>query len=169
MKHNMKNIVLIGMPGSGKTSVGALVAEKLGRRLLDTDAMVEALEGRPISTLFAQWGEGYFRDMESAMAKKAAAEQDAVISTGGGMVLRPENMEALGATGIICFLNRPPELIAGDDHTTRPLIGGDRSRVFTLYTQRIDLYKKYSQYTIDSRGTAEEAAAALLRTLEGII
>jgi len=163
----VKNIVLIGMPGSGKTSVGALVAEKLGRKLLDTDAMVEAVEGQSIPMLFNQWGEGYFREVESAMARKAAAEQNAVIATGGGMVLRPENMAVLGATGIVCFLDRPPELIARDDHTGRPLIAADRNKVFALYTQRIERYKNYAQYIIDGGGTVTEVAAALLHTLEG--
>ncbi|NCB62078.1 MAG: shikimate kinase [Clostridia bacterium] len=163
----MKNIVLIGMPGSGKTSVGVLVAQALGRALLDTDAMVEGAEGVPIPTLFGQWGEEYFRDVESSMARKAAAAQGAVISTGGGMVLRPENMEALGATGIVCFLDRSPEEIVQDDHTGRPLIGGDREKVFALYARRITLYQQYAQVTIPSRGTAEETAQALLKTLEG--
>ncbi len=162
----MKNIVLIGMPGSGKTSVGAVLAEKLGRELLDTDAMVEAVEGVSISTLFQQWGERYFRDVESAMARKAAQALGAVISTGGGMVLRPENMEALGATGIICFIDRGPEEIARDDHTGRPLIGGDSDRVFGLYRQRIGLYRNYARYTVASRNTAGETAQALLDMLE---
>lgn len=163
----MKNIVLIGMPGSGKTSVGAVLAETLGRKLLDTDAMVEAVEGVPVAAIFDQWGERYFREVESAMAKKAAAEKNAVISTGGGMVLRPENMEALGATGILCFIDRSPEEIAGEDHTGRPLIGADRDKVFSLYRQRIGLYRGYAQITAASLGSAAETARALLSALEG--
>lgn len=169
MGNDRKNIVLIGMPGSGKSSVGALAAEKLGRKLLDTDAMVEEMEGMPVSTLFSQWGERYFRDVESVMAKKAASERNAVISTGGGIVLRPENMAALGATGIIFFLDRPPGEIAGEDHAGRPLIGADKSKVFRLYAARIGLYRNYAAYTIDNRGSAAEAAEALLRILEGIL
>jgi len=165
----MKNIVLIGMPGSGKTSVGALAAKKLGRQHLDTDAMVEKAEAAPISTLFAQWGEEYFRDMESAMARKAAAAKNAVISTGGGIVLRPDNMKVLGADGIICFLDRKPEEIALHDHTGRPLIGGNGDQVFALYAQRIALYRAYAQITVRSRSTLEKTAQALLAALEDVL
>lgn len=163
----MKNIVLIGMPGSGKTAVGALVAEKLGRRLQDTDAMVEAAEGMTIPELFSLRGEEYFRGSESAAVRKAASEHGAVIATGGGAVLRPENVAALRETGILCFLDRPPEAIAGEEHGGRPLIGGDREKVFELYRQRIGLYRAAAEYTVPNRGTAREAAELLLKTLEG--
>ena len=163
----MKNIVLIGMPGSGKTSVGALVAERLGMVLLDTDAMVEAAEGMSIPVLFERRGEQYFRAAEHAAARTAAAAQNAVISTGGGMILRPDNMRLLGAAGLICFLDRPPEHIVGDDHMGRPLIGMNSNKVFSLYTQRLPLYRKYAQVIIDGSGTVEETARALLGILEG--
>lgn len=163
----MKNIVLIGMPGSGKTAVGALAAERLGRKLLDTDAMVEAAEGMTIPELFSRRGEGYFRDCESAAVQRAASEQNAVIATGGGAVLRPENVAALRETGVICFLDRPPEEIAEEEHGGRPLIGGDREKVFELYRRRISLYRAAADCTVPNRGTAQDAAELLLHTLEG--
>lgn len=163
----MRNIVLIGMPGSGKTTVGTLVADRLGLTLLDTDAMAAESEGRSIPALFREKGEAYFRDVESAMARRAASAENAVIATGGGMILRPENMRALGKTGVICFLDRPPEDIAQEDHAGRPLIGADRDRILRLYHQRIGLYRRYAQCTVDNRGTAEEAAESLVRKLEG--
>jgi shikimate kinase len=165
----MKNIVLIGMPGSGKTAVGALAAAKLGRELLDTDAMVEASEGMTIPALFSLRGEGYFRDAESAAVRRAASARGAVISTGGGAVLRPENVAALRETGVLCFLDRPPGDIADEEHGGRPLIGGDRENIFALYRQRIGLYRAAADCTVPNRGTAEDAAALLLKVLEGKI
>ena len=158
------NLVLIGMPGCGKTAVGALLSQRLGLPLLDTDAMVEETAGKSIPEIFAQAGEARFRDLETAAARAAAATDGAVIATGGGMVLRPENMEALSATGVIFFRDRSPEEIAGEDHAGRPLIGPDREKVFRLYTERIHLYRKYASYIISNTKTAE-AAAKLIATI----
>lgn len=163
----MKNIVLIGMPGSGKTTVGLLLAQRFGRRLLDTDAMVVSAEGQSIPALFSNPGETYFRDAESAAARRAAANENAVIATGGGMVLRPENMAELGKSGVICFLDRPPELLVQADHSGRPLIGADADRIYALYSRRIALYRSYAQITVHNNGAAEEAAELLIRELEG--
>lgn len=165
----MSNVVLIGMPGCGKTTVGAWLAARLGRPLLDTDAMVVAAEGMSIPDLFARQGEAYFREAEANAARSAARETDAVISTGGGIILRPENMETLGKTGMICFIDRPPEEIASEDHAGRPLIGASRERIFMLYAQRIGLYRQYAQIIIPSRPTPEKTARALLERLEGML
>lgn len=162
----MKNLVLIGMPGCGKSAVGRILAQMLDLPLVDTDALVEEAAGRTIPQLFAQEGEAAFRDRETAAARAAAALNGAVIATGGGMVLRPENMEALGATGIIFFRDRALEDIIGEDHSGRPLVGDQPDRLRQLYAQRIDLYRKYARYTISDTHTAQAAAeqiAALYR------
>lgn len=156
------NVVLIGMPGCGKSTVGALAAARTGRTFLELDAMVEARESMTIPDLFAQKGEAYFRDAESATVRAAAAEKNAVLSTGGGVVLREENMAALTATGTVFFIDRAPEDIAGEDHGGRPLMAGGKDRVFALYTQRIALYQKYAQYTIKSGPAAEDTLRRLL-------
>lgn len=152
------NIVLIGMPGSGKSTVGRLLSRRLGMPLADTDALVEAAAGRTIPEIFATEGEAAFRDRETAAARAAAAMENTVIATGGGIVLRGENMEALAKTGVVFFRDRAVEDIMGEDHSGRPLVGGDRARILNLYTQRIGLYKKYAKYTISNTKTAEEAA-----------
>ena len=148
------NLVLIGMPGSGKSTVGKILSRMLCMPLADTDSMVEQAAGKTIPALFAQEG-------EAASARQAAALDNTVIATGGGIVLRPENMEALAATGMIFFRDRDLEDILGEDHMGRPLVGRDPEKLRILYTQRIELYRKYAQYIISNTKTAEEAAARI--------
>ena len=155
------NLVLIGMPGSGKTTVGKILSRMLCMPLVDTDALVEKAAGKTIPELFAQEGESAFRDRETAAARQAAELDNTVIATGGGIILRPENMAALAATGLIFFRDRDLADILGEDHMGRPLVGKDPDKLRILYTQRIDLYRKYAQYTISDTKTAEEAAARI--------
>ena len=155
------NLVLIGMPGSGKSTVGKILSRMLCMPLVDTDALVEKAAGKTIPELFAQEGESAFRDRETAAARQAAELDNTVIATGGGIILRPENMAALAATGLIFFRDRDLEEIVGEDHMGRPLVGKDPDKLRILYTQRIDLYRKYAQYTISDTKTAEEAAARI--------
>lgn len=154
----MKNLVLIGMPGCGKTKVGMALSQLLNMPLVDTDQLIVEADGRSIPDIFAQEGEAAFRDMETAAAKRAAAMDGVIIATGGGMVLREENMRALAATGVIFFRNRAIEAIAGENHGGRPLIGDDKERIYRLYDQRIASYRKYAQYTISNTNTVDEAA-----------
>ena len=154
----MKNIVLIGMPGSGKTTVGQRLAEMLNMKFVDTDAMVEQEQGMPIPQIFKQLGEPAFRDMESRAAQTAAAMEGVIIATGGGMVLRQENMQALSATGVVFFRDRPVEDIAGQDMSGRPLVGADTDRLYRLYDQRIHLYRAYANHVISDTQTPEQAA-----------
>lgn len=166
----MKNLVLIGMPGSGKTKMGALLARRFGLELLDTDAMVVRDAGMTIPEIFDRYGEHHFRDLETQAAQTAASAQGAVIATGGGVILRAENMEALGKTGIVFFRDRPPEAIVGEDHKGRPLVGADkdqaRERIFRLYAERIALYKRYAHHYIPPTDTYQEAAELIAAIYE---
>ena len=153
-----RNIVLIGMPGCGKTRVGEVLSRRLKMPLVDTDHLVETRTERSIPDIFARDGEAAFRDLETDAARRAAAMTGVVIATGGGMVLREENMRLLSATGVVFFRDRPLADIAREDHSGRPLIGSDRDRLRRLYTERIELYRKYAQYTISHTDTPEEAA-----------
>ncbi|MCD7948452.1 MAG: shikimate kinase [Oscillospiraceae bacterium] len=153
-----RNLVLIGMPGSGKSAVGSTLARLLHMPFLDTDTMVVKAAGHTIPEIFAAEGEEGFRDRESAAVRAAARAKGAVIATGGGVIKRASNMRALARTGIIFFLDRPPEDIAKEDHKGRPLVGADAERIFALYHERIDLYRRYGQYHIANVSSAKEAA-----------
>lgn len=166
----MKNLVLIGMPGSGKTKMGGLLARRFSLPLLDTDALVVEASGLTIPELFDRFGEAHLRDLETQAVKRAAASDGAVIATGGGVILRDENMAALAGTGVIFFRDRPPEAILGEDHKGRPLVGGDREqareRLLRLYTQRIGLYKRYAHHYIAPTDTYQEAAEQIAAIYE---
>lgn len=156
-----KNIVLIGMPGCGKSAVGRELAALLHMVLVDTDRMVERADGRTIPDIFAQEGETAFRDKETAAAMRAAQMQNVIIATGGGMVLREGNMQALGKNGIVFFRDRAPSDILGEDLSNRPLLSKDKRRIYDLYEQRIGLYRKYAHHIISDTDTAKEAAARI--------
>ena len=162
----MKNLVLIGMPGSGKTKMGRILAERFGLPLVDTDQMVVEKAGKSIPEIFGAQGEPAFRDLEAAAVREAAALNGAVIATGGGVILREENMAALRETGLVFFRDRSPAAIVGEDLTGRPLIGSDSERVYRLYKERLPLYQKYAHPTIPHTDTYEEAAAMIAALFE---
>ena len=140
-----RNIVLSGMPASGKSTVGKLIAKELSREMLDTDALIVAREGN-IRRIFEEKGEKYFRDLESAVIREVAPLSGKVISLGGGAILRKENVDALRHNGAIFFIDRSPEnLVPTDD---RPL--ADKKEKFRrLYDKRIDTYLSTADYIID--------------------
>ncbi len=161
LSQDKPNIVITGMPGSGKTTVGKLVAEQLNMDFFDMDADIEARFG-DIHALFAK-GEEHFRDIEFQTAAAAANRTNTVVCTGGGVVKRNENMKHLAGTGAIFFLDRPVEQIYGDvDADSRPLLKQDKSAVFKLYEERIGLYQKFSHCRIANETDAETAAAQII-------
>lgn len=144
----MANIVLIGMPGAGKTTIGRKLSKALGRPVLDADDKVVEQTGRTIKDLF-QEGEDVFRQAETEAVKTLAAMDGIIISCGGGVVKRPENIAYLQQNGKIFFLNRDLAAIAGSvDKVTRPLLNSAEDRLAQLYKERLPLYLKYADYTI---------------------
>ena len=149
-----RNIVLSGMPASGKSTVGKIVSEQLERELIDTDKLIVEREGH-IPTIFKEKGEKYFRDLETEVIKEVSALSGKVISLGGGAVMRPENVRALRHTGAIFFIDRSPEYLipTGD----RPL-ADKKEKIMRLYKKRIDTYLNTADYIID--GDCEPADVA---------
>ncbi|MGV8982070.1 shikimate kinase [Clostridium sp.] len=144
----MKNIVLIGMPGSGKSVIGEIIAEKLEMTLIDMDTYIETSTGHKITEIFKN-GEARFRDIEAKAVAKVSKETFTVVSTGGGVVCEYENIKNLKKNGIIIYINRPIENIAGDiDVNTRPLLAKNPSQIYKLFEERGLLYKKYCDYEI---------------------
>ena len=156
------NYVLIGMPGSGKTTIGKLLAKKLNYDFIDSDHYLESLFAETIPEMFAK-SEAYFRKHET-LAIKALSELDrTVISTGGGVVLFEENIRFLKKNGLVIFLDRSPDAIIQDiENSTRPLLADDKSRLFTLYEQRIELYRKYADLIIANNQPVEKICQLMI-------
>ena len=162
----MKNIVLIGLSGSGKSTLGKRLARRLRMPLFDTDAMIVEAEGRSIPDIFAERGERYFRDLESAACQAVADLNGAVIATGGGAVLREENMQALSENGVIFFLDRhPSQILRSAPLHDRPLVLGDSERLLRLYSERLPLYRRWADATIRNSGGSRHIARCLRQIL----
>ena len=155
-----RNIVLIGMPSCGKSTVGARIAGLLGRRLVDTDALVESVAGRSIPEIFAGEGEAAFRALEREAVASAAAGSGAVIATGGGAVLDPANVAALKQNGELFFRDRPTELLTATDD--RPL-ARDRESLRKRYEERLPLYMSAADAHIDGAGSIDDVARAVIQ------
>lgn len=149
----MKNIVLIGFMGTGKTSTGRLLAGRLNRPFIDVDKKIEQETGLAISDIFQLYGESHFRQVEREVIARVARYTSSVIATGGGVVLKPENMARLKNTGIIVALNASLDAILErtSRRGVRPLLDCDdrAARVARLFQERASLYMK-ADYTIDT-------------------
>ena len=162
VKNDKQSIVLIGMPSSGKTTVGRILAEKCGKQRADTDEYIVRKIGMPISDFFAKHGEAEFRKIEKETVAELSATGGRIIATGGGAVLDAENVRALKQNGVLVFLDRRPEnLIATDD---RPL-ASRRSALEKLYAERYDIYCAAAELHIDANTTPEAEADAILKEL----
>ncbi len=160
---NHKNIVLIGMPGSGKSSIGKLIAKDLSMKFVDIDKYIEEKEEKTIDEIFKS-GENHFRKVESNYISSLNPLFNAVISTGGGVILREENMENLKKNSIIVFINRPLKSIIKDmDIGHRPLLKDRIDKIYDIYDSRIDLYKKYSNFEIINDDTMEKAKDEIIK------
>ncbi len=140
-----KNIVLIGMPGCGKTTIGKAVAKETDKTFIDTDDEIVKKTGMSIPEIFQKYGEKKFREIESEVIKEVAALQSSVIATGGGAVLNPDNVSFLKENGVIVFIDRPiNDLVTTDD---RPL-SSNRELLVKRYNERYGIYKSSAQAEI---------------------
>lgn len=156
-----RNIVLIGMPGSGKTTVGKALSESLGKKFIDTDDIITEEYGC-ISDMFSEKGEAFFRDIESVAVKRVALQNGLVIATGGGAVLREENVRCLKHNGVLFFLDRPlSDIIPTDD---RPL-SRDFEALKKRYEERYDIYLSACDEKIHIDGKVENAVSKITEKL----
>lgn len=153
-----KNIVLIGMPGCGKTTVGKALADDTEKTFIDTDDEIRKKTGMTIPEIFEKYGEKEFRKIESEIIKEVSVLQASVIATGGGAVLNPENTALLKENGFVVFLDRPLEaLVTTDD---RPL-SSNRELLTKRYKERYGIYKASAQAVITAGGTVRENTNAV--------
>ena len=155
----IKNIVLIGFMGSGKSKIGRQLAQQLKVELVSTDDLTEAKEGKSIHEIFKSKGEAYFRDVEQEIIKDISLRQGVVIDCGGGVVLRKENLQNLKANGIVFYLEASPEVIfqriKHEKH--RPLLNtpDPLGCIKELYNQRLPLYNQ-ADFIIDANSASIE-------------
>lgn len=161
LRNQMENIVLIGMPGSGKSSVGAILARMTGKQLLDADAAIVEKAGKPIPEIFTQLGESGFRAIETEVLAQLGKRSGLIIATGGGCVTREENYPLLHQNGTIFCLERSLDKLPIDG---RPLSQG--TVLTEMYRIRKPMYGRFADHHIDNNGTAEAAAAEILRLWE---
>lgn len=160
-----KNIVLIGMPGCGKTTLGQLLSKHLGIKFIDVDCYVEQSTNKTIPELFEK-GEEHFRRCESEAIKELSKEKGIIISTGGGVIKNPDNMAALKKNGTIIFIDRPIEDILTDPTlSNRPLLKGGVHKIYDLLNERYDLYKKYCDFRIVDDKSIEDALKKIVNIL----
>ena len=150
-----ENMVLIGMPGSGKSTVSAALQALTGRPAADTDLLIEQKAGKTIPEIFREDGEKAFRDLESEIVAEVSARGGQIIATGGGAVLRPENVRALKRNGRLILLERPAEeLVPTAD---RPL-ADTQEKMDRLRREREPVYRAAADCTVQLKGSPEEAA-----------
>lgn len=159
------NIALIGMPGSGKTTIGKEIAQKLNMDFVDMDEMIEANEDKSIAEIFKK-GEDYFRSLETYCAKVLGNRESSVISTGGGIVKKKENIDYLKKNSVIIFINRHPDSIVNDvDIQKRPLLKDGAQIVYKLYDERIALYKKYCDIEVINDGDISDIIKEIIEEI----
>ena len=160
----MQNLILIGMMGCGKTTVGGLLSARLGLELADTDALIQAREGRPIPEIFSEHGEAYFRDLERAVSEELGKREGLIVACGGGLPMQDGAIAALKQSGPVFWLRRDPgETYDGLDVSGRPLAQAGRAEFIARYEQREPVYRRWADHIIEegTPGAAAEAVAGL--------
>lgn len=162
----MKNIILIGMMGCGKTTVAELLSARLKRTRVDTDKFIERQEGMSVSDIFETQGEPYFRSLELGVAQALSLRQDLIIACGGGLPLQERAMAALKESGTVVWLDRDPgDIFDHEDMTGRPLAQEGREAFLRRSEERREVYARWADLTVTDFTSPVSTAA---RVLEGV-
>ena len=154
-----KNIILIGMMGCGKTTVGRLLAHSLGRKLIDTDALIEQRGNRSIPDIFATGGEAYFRALELALCQELGGQSGLIIACGGGLPTQDGAIAALKENGLVFWLDRDPgETYEMLDVSGRPLAQAGREDFIRRYETRAVIYRRWADHIVRARSPQEAQA-----------
>ncbi len=166
----MKNIILCGFMGSGKSVVGKLVSEIMKLKFYDTDELIVKKAGMPISKIFEKYGEAYFRSLETEVIKELINTSGAVISLGGGLAANSVNHPYLKEAGVVvlldCGIDETLRRISGDK--ARPLTAGGAEDIINHYNMRKSIYESVADITVDSSRTPEETYKILITALEDL-
>ena len=161
LSHRMQNIVIIGMPGSGKTAVSTMLAERLGRKIFDTDTIVSEKAGVTIPEIFAAQGEAGFRKLETEATAEVGKLSGNIISTGGGVVTVADNYELLHQNGVIVWIERDTNKLARDG---RPIsLSSDLNE---LYAARLPLYERFADIKADNNGDINDTVNAIMEMIK---
>lgn len=158
---DMKSIVLIGMPGSGKSSIGTFLAEKTGREFLDTDEEAEKIAGSSPAEIIKTQDEKSFRKIENEAVKSICKLSGKIIATGGGVVTNEDNFDAIRQNSTVFFINRDISVLPTDN---RPL--SQKNSLDDMFKIRLPLYRKFCDFEIDGNGTIEEVAQRILERID---
>lgn len=161
LSHQMQNIVIIGMPGSGKTAVSTMLAERLGRKIFDTDTIVSEKAGMTIPEIFAAQGEAGFRKLETESTAEVGKLSGNIISTGGGVVTIADNYELLHQNGVIVWIERDTNKLARDG---RPI--SLSSDLYELYAARLPLYERFADIKADNNGDINDTVNAIMEMIK---
>ena len=161
-----KNIILlIGMPGCGKSTIGEELANKINYDFCDMDKYIEEISNSTVKELF-NISEEYFRDYETLACKELSNKSKIIISSGGGVIKRKKNIDFFKDNGIIIFIDRPIEDILKDvDTSSRPLLSDGKSKLYNLYSERYNLYNNYCEIKIVNDTTIEETIDKIIKVI----
>ena len=162
-----RNIVLVGFMGTGKTTVGQLLAKQTGMPLVDMDSMIEERAGKPIHEIFAEDGETHFRSLERAIVRELSAQSGQIVSTGGGIVLDPDNIPDYEKSSlVVCLLASAETILERVRHdNTRPLLAGDKQgKILKIMETRRPLYEAIA-HKINTDGLEPKAIATQIAAL----
>jgi shikimate kinase len=165
-----RNIILTGFMGTGKSAVGKKLAVRLGRKFIDTDALIAQEAGMPIARLFSEKGEPYFRELEQEVIARVCLEDEAIIATGGGAIVKEVNAQRLKASGIVICLTAAPEVILArvQEDTTRPLLLADDPlpKIHALLAARAEAYARAHAMIDTSRLNVDQVVEAVQVVVE---